>query len=318
MISLKKSPNVATTASTSGAVALNSTSSAPMQNVVPKKVVKQTPDEIRTIISDGLKYEEQIGFSNLDVFKDVSPEARKKVLNHFNFPIDKERFLNFASGSTPGLLEHPYSDDIFDALRSNAVRVIESFSDEAGTLILNKKEAEKIIAANKTLFAKRLGLSETASVKEIFDVIDKTSNSPLADPKRFSDLKQLLIGTSHKNATYSQILQDITNAEKRKRHGVGFVSFYRKSANSLDDFKQALRDGLNSPNSSYSNMTSEFKDDLLKMIDSITPEEYANRLSREANLFQDTAFVTQRYNNSQKLANKLENARLHGTNIGFD
>lgn len=313
---LKKAPKTATTATTTGVS--TATATASLQKSVPQTQQNLTPAQLREVIGDGLKYEQQIGFANLEILKDVSPEARKRILNHFNYQADKERFVAFASGAKPGLMEKPYSDDVFDALRSNTVKVIEAFSDDVGTLILNQKEAEKIIAANKTLFAKRLGLPETTSVAEIFKTINKASGSPLVDPKNFSDLRQLLIGATPQNAMYSQILQDITNAERHRRHGVGFVSFYKKSASGINDFKQALRDCVTDSKSSYANMSSAFKDDLLKMIDSITPEEYANRLSREVDLFQDVAYNVQKYNEKQKLAMKLENARLKAANIGFD
>lgn len=298
----------------------NTTISATPATVANKATLPQkslTKSELQKIISEGVEYEEKIGFANLEIFKDVSPQARERILNHFAYHVDKERFLTFATGSTPGLLEYNYLDDIFDVLRSDSIKVIEAFDKKAGTLILNKKSALKIIEANKTLFAQRLGLPEASSVDEIFTLISKFSNGPLSDAKKYMDLKLLLTGSARKNATFSQILQDIANLEKHRYADVGHVSFYNKSAKGIDSFKQALIDNLNSSKSSYSTMPQSFKEEVLKMIDSITLEEYARRLGKPSNFFQDSTFQRQKQEALLQLATKLNAARQTGASINM-
>ena len=312
---LKKSANSVNKAAASTAATTTSATAVATAKTAPK--VNLTPHQLQEIIEEGLAYEQKIDFSNLEIFRDVSPEAKRKVLNHYQYPYHQKRFLSFASGSTPGLLEKSVLDDIFDGLRSPTVKVVEAFDREAGTLILNKNAAEKIIQSNRAFFAHRLGLPETASVNEIFDLISKSSSSPVASSKSFSDLKHLLIGTTKENAAISQLIQDITVAEKHKRFNVGFVSFYEKSAAGLESFKQTLKDSLKSSSSSYSTMPQSFKDEILKIIDSITLEEYARRLGEPEKFFQNSKYKTQNYEALKKLATKLEEARKFGVSISM-
>lgn len=312
---LKKSVNSVNKAAASTAATTTSATAVATAKTAPK--ANLTPHQLQEIIEEGLAYEQKIDFSNLEIFRDVSPEAKRKVLNHYQYPYHQTRFLKFASGSTPGLLEKSVIDDIFDGLRSPTVKVVEAFDREAGTLILNKNAAEKIIQSNRALFAHRLGLAETASVNEIFDLVSKSSGSPIASSKSFSDLRHLLIGTTKENATISQLIQDATLAEKHKRFNVGFVSFYEKSAVGLESFKQALRDSLKSSSSSYSTMPQSFKDEILKIIDSITLEEYGRRLGDSSRFFQGGKYKTQNYEALKKLATKLEEARKFGTSISM-
>lgn len=284
-------------------------------DAMPKQLLSDS--QLIKIIDEGLEYEQKINFSNLEIFKDVSPEARQRIINHFAYPLDQERFLSFATGATPGLLEKNYLDDIFDVLRGDSIKVIETFDKKVGTLVLNSDAAKKIIKSNRSLFVQRLGLPEASSVDEIFTIISKSSTSPLANANKFSDLRLLLTGCLEKNSIISQIVQDITIAEKHSRVNVGYVSFYTKSARGVESFKQALIDNLNSSKSSYASMPQSFKDEVVKIINSISVEEYSRRLGNPTKVFQDGTYKLQKSESLRKMATKLEHARQTGASISM-
>lgn len=315
---LKKNINTKKAIDTANKTVVNTAPSVTSASLVsPVSNPNLTPAQLQKIVDEGLAYEQKINFSNLEILKDLSPAERQRLLNHFQYPVQQERLLSFASGASPAMLEVSLVDNIFDVLRSPSVKVVETFDKEVGTLILNSSASKKIIKANKLFFAQRLGLPETASVEQIFSIISKSSTSPFTDTQKYSDLLHLLTGSLKKNATYAQLLQDIDIAEKYKRFDASYVSFFKKSAKGLDSFKQALMDILKSPKSSYSEMPQSFKDEVMKMIDSITLEEYARRLGKPSRFFQDTKYRVQKYEALKLLATKLDNARKTGSSIGL-
>lgn len=298
---------------TNNAVSSVAAAPAPVVTSAPKLTLEQ----LNELVDEGLKYERGIDFANLELFKDLTPKERQKLMNHFNSMVKQQDLLSFAGGSTPGIMEYSVLPDIFDGLRSDTVRVIESLNPDVGTLILNQEAAKKIITSNKAFFAQRLGLPETTSVENIFSLVSKPSCGPLSETNTYLDLKMLLIGGLKKNATFAQILEDINIAEKYKYMDVGFNSFHSKAAKGLDSFKQALIDSVNSSKSSYSKMPQSCREEILKTIDSITPKEYARRLGEPIDFFQGKAYETQRYNALQNLATKLKKASETGATISF-
>ena len=150
------------------------------------KELANTPENVKMLtekINAGLAYEKEIGYSNLEILKDLAPEDRKKIVNYFNYHYeDSKNFVAFASGEAPATLQcvNGNRTDLFDCLRSDKIAVSEFFWDKGGDLVMNKEKVSKIIGENLELFKNRLGLPAEATIKDVEKLIYSMSFSPLS------------------------------------------------------------------------------------------------------------------------------------------
>lgn len=255
--------------------------SSTLKAAVKQESVKTAAEqlaEFNKTIEEGIKYESELGFKNIDILKNATEVRRNKIFAYLKMTNKEKDFLMFASGNKPALIENMgrYTSDMFDCLRSPSVNVAEFILSGEGNLVLNKNAVMQVIKENRQLFAKRMGLPVTAGIDEIYKIISRSYNNPLATPHKYADIRALLQGATKENAYFAQILQDIKNTEKNLRIHHGKQSFVQKSAGGIESFKQALIEALEkSP--SYSGYDKSFIEKLKNLINSITNEHYERR-----------------------------------------
>ena len=108
--------------------------------------------------------------------QNLPEESRQKITNYLKYNFNDARsFITFASDESPGALLGVDSnrDNIFDALRSNEIVVSNFFWDSGGEMILDKKDAQKVIRDNLEFIKIRLGLPAEAKCEDIEKVIFK-------------------------------------------------------------------------------------------------------------------------------------------------
>ena len=267
------------------------------------------PEIVKKVLEEGIEYEHSIGFTNLEIFKDVPEAERKRILGYFKHLKKEQDLLLFACGEKPSMFEgiKGFNYDVFDALRSPKVRVSEYFAEEKSNFIINKEAVKKLITKNREIFRVRLGLPQDCPIDKIINEATKSWNSPLCNPKKFADLRHILTGGELYDAFHIQLVEDL----KRKNNGV-FHPIYAKT---LDNYKKLLKDMVMDPGYTYGNLSEEFRKDLIQKIDTLTEKTYGNIIEEPIRVFEDAAYEAQQAESLKTLAKKLFRAKEFGDQI---
>ena len=307
---------VATTAPTASVVTSTTTT-----NTVTKTINEQIGD-LNKVIDEYISKNGKNGLKNFEIFENLTPLEQERIWNYISHEkVHREKeILLFASGNKPATLEGfgSYTADLFDGLQKNkSLYIAEYFDNNNFNLLMNVDATKKVIEQNQTFFINRLGLSENSTVDEIFNTIKKGYGNNMADPNKFFDIKQLLQGNTKENAYYLQMVEDIRNVEKTKYFEAGYRSFLNRSNEGIDVFKQILKEKLDIKTSSYANMPKSFRDELIKIIDNIRPEDYERRILYKDNLILNNEFYQKQLKALQNLVEKIKAAELTGRKIPF-
>ena len=214
-------------------------------------------------------------YANIDIFRNLTDDERKQFVDNIlhlgsGRLHDDYDFLFFANGEKPavllgGLNETP--EPYLDKLKSDNIDVFHRVvtlgngQKRNNTLLINKQSAKRIIGENKELFQKRLGLSESTTVDEIYEKL-LSDDSILKDHEESSDLTGLILGYPKYNTMIFRLdkwISDhniMTNVEMRRNPDI-------------EKYKSALKQALEAEDSPYKNMSAEFKNTLLTKIDEI-------------------------------------------------
>lgn len=290
---------------------------APTKPIVkPPKELEYTAENLKIVndrINAGLAYEKEIGYSNLEILKDLSTEDKKRIKSYLDIEFDRRRsFIGFAAGERSATLECVDSSrfDLFDCLRSDKIAVAEFFWDKGGDLLINKESARKIITENLELFQKRLNLPSTSTVKDVENLVFSSSFSPLKTKGKFDDLIQLIMGNDIDDACHAQIVKDIKKCFDRY--------FYPGKATNLEEYKAILKKSVMDSKSSYSTMSQGFRDELIKKIDAFPQESFGKIIKEPIEVFQNPKSELLEFKRLVRLAEKLEKAQKQGSMISFN
>ena len=311
---LEATQTVATTASVADDVVKVSQPPKPVPAPPPK--LEMTPENIEKLdlkINQGVIYEKEIGFSNVEILKDLPDEQRKRIVNHLSYNFDDSKnFLYFATGETPATLQCIDSnrDNVYRALENANIEVNSLFRDKGGELLVNRKAVNKIISDNSEFFKARLGLSADATVKDIEkQLFCNAYSSPLRSKNNYVDLMELILGNDIDDACHAQIVKDI-----RKQSD---MFFYAGKAKNIEEYKELLKKSLLKPNSSYAVMEQSFKDRLLKLIDEFPEDTFKRIVTEPIEVFQNPKSEQIEFQRMVRLVEKLEQAQKYGTNLKF-
>lgn len=315
------STSVATTA-VSTAVSTTTAATTAEQAATVTKSISEQIDDLNKTINNYIHTKGKDSLKDFEIFENLTPQEQEKIWNYVSYgKVHREKeLLLFASGNKPATLEGfgSYTADLFDGLQKNkSLYIAEYFDNNNFNLLMNVDATKKVIEQNQTFFINRLGLSGNSTVDEIFNTIKKGYDNNMADPNKFFDIKQLLQGNTKENAYYLQMVEDIRNVEKTKYFEAGYRSFLNRSNEGIDVFKQILKEKLDIKTSSYANMPKSFRDELIKIIDNIRPEDYERRILYKDNLILNNEFYQKQLKALQNLAQKIKEAELTGSKISL-
>ena len=232
--------------------------------------------------------------------------------------LKKEKdFMLFASGNKPGIF---IGKDVesFDCLRNSKIGVAEFLMREKdANLLLNKAKTKKLVDQYKKFFIQRFEMPETTTTDEIVEMLSKGWNNKLIKQDKFADVRSFLNGSIEKNAIYSQIYQDMFNANKY-RHITGNKNIADLAGNDLNKFKELLKEFVNSEKSSYKNLSQDLKQRVYDVIDSIGETEFQYKNLGIEYLFRGDEHKRNKLKALKNLAEKIELAHKNGTTIRID
>ena len=284
----------------------------PQEAVVPK--IDEIPhdiDSLNKMIEEGLEYERNLHYKNLEIFKNSTDKERELMLTYFRSTKKEKDLLLFASGNKPSMVEGitSFNHDIFDSLRSDSVRVAEFFTNSEGNFVFNNDSVRNIVKENLQFFQARLGLPETTTAEEVFHMITKSTGSCLGDKLKYADLRSLILGYTKKDAHFAQL-----RADMQRFYGMKFYDVYRSDYEGL---KTALRNMAKGDITVYKTMSPEFKTELLREIDSLSEKAYRNLIEEPNHVFQDAEYDKKLLEGLRNLALKLKQAQNNNATIGF-
>ena len=283
---------------------------------VPIKSLDDQISELNKTIAKGIEYERSISYKNLEIFDNISEAERMKIFNRIeSSDIEKDFFL-FASGSKP-TFAHGNRIDMYDCLASDKLKVAELWNATEKNLLVNQKEARKVIEKNREFFALRFDMPKTSTTDDILEMISKGWKNKLADSNKYNDIRYLLEGSIENNAYYAQFYQDIRNEVKYSAL-TGEKCLFDRCGKDLALFKKGLKEFMETDASSYKNLPQNYKNKIHKMIDLISEEEFRLKQNGSKNLFKNDEYKLNEIKILKNLAKKLENAQKTGGKITFN
>lgn len=297
-------------------------------NKLPEKSYEEEVKELTQKINEGLFYEKEIKFSNLEIFDNLTDRERDNFLMNISMREKELDLLYFASGNKPGIIDDfplKYEYKWYDVLKSDSIDVKNFWYykdhkvDTSLSMILNKQKVKEVIMKNKDYIINRLEMPANSSIDDIYTVITSSKGGmKMSNPWDYADIKALLSGSTQKNAFYSLLKQDIREFDRGKRSNPYHVDFYGRLGKDLETIKKDLIGVVEDKYyGTYHTMPQSLRDKVKKDIDSLTLANYNKSAKLEEVLFNDDEFKQEKLKAMRNLVAKLEETRKNGTKISF-
>lgn len=284
---------------------------------IPLKSLDDQISEAETIIQKEMLRQREIGYKDFEILAKLPENERNRIATIIELHKKEKDFMLFASGNKPGIF---IGKDVesFDCLRNSKIGVAEFLMREKdANLLLNKAKTKKLVDQYKKFFIQRFEMPETTTTDEIVEMLSKGWNNKLIKQDKFADVRSFLNGSIEKNAIYSQIYQDMFNANKY-RHITGNKNISDLAGNDLNKFKELLKEFVNSEKSSYKNLSQDLKQRVYDVIDSIGETEFQYKNLGIEYLFRGDEHKRNKLKALKNLAEKIEFAHKNGTTIRID
>ena len=315
-------PKTVGTTGATRATVVSAIDSSPRPPQVPKiienlssKPINEQIDELTKIVAKGLNHERNIEYKDLEIFENLTLEQRRSVISMLQYQTAEKEFLSFATGNQSIFFlggdwgKYSYLDGV-------KIKATTLMGQKRPNFLINTKKAREIIDKNREFIIHRFNMTANTTTDEILSTFCGNINNRLNNRNQFADIIELLCGATEKNAIYSQIYQDLSNAEKYiAARNLNTYSVYNEAKKGFEAYKTALKKFISSDKSSYKNMPEKFKQKVLDIIDSLKEQDYEYRALGAKDFFNNEEYLEKKLKVLKDMAIKLINAETYGAKI---